>query len=89
MHVSCAGSALYEPALQLVALSLPTGQKVPSGHTRQSSRFVMRTWVDGAVVPPGQGKAAEARSPQKSVSVTRQRRSMRGELVSKRRTWQG
>ena len=58
-HVSCAGSSLYVPALQLVASALPTGQNTPRRQTSQSDALVMVTFAF-AVVPPGHGSGAAA-----------------------------
>ena len=63
-HASCFGWSLYVPALQLVASSLPTGQKVPVGHVRQSSTLVITVSDALRRVPPGQGNGADAPSGQ-------------------------
>ena len=55
VHVCCPVWALYVPAEQLVATSLPTGQNVPWAHATQSSALAI-AWSSGLVrVPPGQG----------------------------------
>ena len=65
VHVACFGWSLNVPALQLVAASLPTGQKVPSGHVTQSALLVIEpTKPTGVDVPAGHGSGAAEPSAQ-------------------------
>eukprot|EP00966_Prymnesium_polylepis_P151121 3491402-Prymnesium_polylepis.1 len=58
-HESRCSWSLYVPALQLVASTLPTGQKVPFPHGSQSVTLVM-VKLSRLVVPPGHGSGADA-----------------------------
>jgi hypothetical protein len=52
------------PALQLVALSLPTGQKVPSPHVMQSSTLLITSRLRSLRVPLGHGSGVLVPSAQ-------------------------
>ena len=64
VHVSAAALGLNVPGAQGVASALPTLQKVPSGQVTHWSTLDITASVAFLCVPPGQGSAAAAPSPQ-------------------------
>ena len=61
---SCFTSGLTVPGAHREALALPTGQKVPTPHSRHCSALVITSRLASIVVPPGHGRGAAEPSAQ-------------------------
>ena len=64
MQLDCPGVGLYVPGAQSVSFAEPTGQNVPSAHSKQSLSPVMNGSALSMRLPPGHGSGAADPSAQ-------------------------